>query len=37
MPMPMGTIARVSAVPTQFDQSNVNVTVSVNVVFLAER
>ena len=29
-------IARVSAAPTQFDQSNVNVTVSLSVVFLAQ-
>jgi uncharacterized protein YggE len=34
-PVPLGAMARVNA-PTQFDQSNVNVTVSVSVVFLAE-
>ncbi|HEX4013433.1 MAG TPA: SIMPL domain-containing protein [Candidatus Cybelea sp.] len=34
-PVPMGAMARV-AVPTVFDQSNVNVSVSVTVVFLAE-
>jgi uncharacterized protein YggE len=34
-PVPLGAMARMNA-PTQFDQSNVNVTVSVGVVFLAE-
>jgi uncharacterized protein len=37
VPAPMGaTIARVNAAPTQFDQSNVSVTVLVDAVFLAE-
>lgn len=35
-PLPMARMAAVNA-PTQFDQSNVNVTVSLNVVFLAQR
>jgi hypothetical protein len=35
-PEPLMSAARVSAAPTQFDQSNVNVSVSVSVVFLAE-
>jgi uncharacterized protein len=34
-PLPMARIATLNA-PTQFDQSNVNVTVTLNVVFLAE-
>ncbi|HYL26395.1 MAG TPA: SIMPL domain-containing protein [Candidatus Nitrosotalea sp.] len=34
-PVPLGAMARMNA-PTQFDQSNVNVSVSVTVVFLAE-
>jgi uncharacterized protein len=34
-PVPLGAMARMNA-PTQFDQSNVNVSVSVSVVFLAE-
>lgn len=34
-PVPMMRGAAVAKEPTQFDQSNVNVTVSVNVVFLA--
>ena len=33
--VPLGAMARMAA-PTQFDQSNVNVAVSVNAVFLAE-
>jgi uncharacterized protein len=35
-PVPLMRVAN-AANPTQFDQSNVNVSVSVNVVFLAER
>jgi len=34
-PVPLGAMARIAA-PTQFDQSNVNVTASVTAVFLAE-
>jgi uncharacterized protein YggE len=36
MPTPMMRAAAMPNPPTQFDQSNVNVTVSVSVVFLAE-
>lgn len=35
-PVPMMRMAATANAPTQFDQSNVNVVVSVNVVFLAE-
>lgn len=35
-PVPMMRAAAVSSAPTEFDQSNVNVTVSVSAVFLAE-
>jgi uncharacterized protein len=35
-PVPLMRAAALAGAPTQFDQSNVNVTVSVSVVFLAE-